>query len=149
MAKGDYSGAETLAFKGRKMLEFRTRLHELRRAWKELRSGATARAGEPKTPLWAYYQPILKALVEAGGSARRSELEPTVRVILGSELQPGDETPMAGGRIRWQVMIQRARKYMVSEGWLEPGTGSRWTITEEGRRMAREGSVQQAKGNRD
>ena len=151
MAKGDYSGAEALAFRGRKMQEFQARVHELRRAWKEIRSGATGGAGEPKTPLWVYYQPILKALVEAGGSARRSELEPAVRVILGSELQPGDETPMAHGRTRWQVMIQRARKHMVSEGWLETGTGSRWRITEEGQRAAKEGSVQprKAKGNHE
>ena len=143
MAKGDYSGAEALAFRGRKMLEFQARVHELRRAWKEIRSGASGSAGEPKTPLWFYYQPILKALVEAGGSAQRSELEPAVRVILGSKLRPSDETLMAGGRTRWQVMIQRARKHMVSEGWLETGRGSRWRITKEGRRVAKEGVVQQ------
>ena len=145
MAKGDYSGAEALALRGRKMLEFQARVNELRRTWREIRRGATGNVAEPKTPLWVYYHPILKALVEAGGSARRSELEPAVRVILGNELQPGDETPMARGRTRWQVMIQRARKYMVNEGWLETGTGSRWRITEEGRRVAKEGNAQQRK----
>ncbi len=145
MAKGDYSGAEELASRGRKMQDFQAKVHELRRAWKEIKSGATGSAGGPKTPLWVYYQPILKALVEAGGSARRSELEPAVRVVLGSELQPGDETPMARGRARWRVMIQRARKHMVSEGWLETGTGSMWKITKEGRRVAKEGVVRQRK----
>ena len=145
MTKGDYSGAEELASKGRQMQEFQVKVHELCRAWKEIRSGATAGSDVPRTPLWVYYQPILTALADAGGSARRSDLEPAVRIALASQLQSSDDTPMAGGKARWQVMIRRARKHMVSEGWLGTGNGPMWRITEEGRRVAKEGGVRQRK----
>ena len=39
MAKGDYTGAEALAAKGRQIQEFQGRIRELRREWKELRTG--------------------------------------------------------------------------------------------------------------
>ena len=64
MAKGDYTGAEALAAKGRQIQEFRGRIRELGREWKELRTGK-ADNGEVRgksTPLWAYYQLILRVL---------------------------------------------------------------------------------------
>ena len=143
MAKGDYTGAEALAAKGRQIQEFRGRIRELRREWKELRTGK-ADNGEVRgksTPLWAYYQSILRALVEAGGAARRTALEPVVRKLLQDTVQPGDDEPLARGQARWQVMIRRARKPMVAEGWLEPGVGPTWRITDSGRRSATNGSA--------
>ena len=141
MAKGDYSGAERLASKGRQIQEFQARVIELRRAWKEIRIGVKGNSDGLGTPLWACYQPILKALAAAGGSARRSDLEAAVRGALGDQFQPSDETLMAGGQARWQVMIRRARKHMVNEGWLETGTGATWKITKEGHRVANEGGA--------
>ena len=48
-------------------------------------------------------------------------------------LQPSDHDPMARGQVRWQVMIRRARKHLVSEGWLDKGRGSLWTTSDAGR----------------
>ena len=80
----------------------------------------------PSTPLWGYYQPSLKALVAVGGSARRAELEPDVHELMADCFQAADEETMARGQTRWQVMIRRARKHLVEEGWIEDRAGP-WT----------------------
>ena len=138
MSKGDYSGAEALASKGLQIQKFRGQLQELTEQWKKIQSSGHRKGDSDgtSTPLWQYFQPILKALVEAGGEAQRSELELLVSQYLEPTMKPGDEDPLARGRIRWQVMVRRARKPMVAEGWLEPGAGKIWRVTEKGRRAA-------------
>ena len=138
MAKGDYSSAEALAAKGREIQEFQAQIEVLQQRWRELRGSGDDGSASTKatTPLWAYYQPILKALAEAGGESRIVDLEPSVERNLGEMLQPSDRVEMSHGRQRWQVMIRRARKHLVTEGWIEDGSGRIWRITESGRRAA-------------
>jgi len=135
MARGDYASAESLAAKGREIQEFQAEVDNLRMRWRGLR-GAGGREKKPTSPLWSYYQPILKALAEAGGEARREELEPDVERIMKGMFQPGDRDVMARGQMRWQRMIRRARKQLIAEGWLE-GSGSAWRITEAGREASK------------
>lgn len=52
----------------------------------------------------------------------------------GVFLLPGDREPRGRGTERWQVMIRRARRHLVAEGWIESGSGEAWRITEAGRR---------------
>ncbi len=139
MTKGDYSTAEGLVAKGRKIQEFRARAEELRKRWRELRGSGVGKGDEAKmrAPLWAYYQPVLAAIVELGGAAKRRELEPFVERIMEGNMQPGDLDVMARGEKRWQRMIRRARKPLVAEGWLEEGPGPIWRITAAGRGAAK------------
>ncbi len=104
MAKGDYSSAEALAAKGREIREFQAQVEVLQQRWRELRGSRSASSDSKKTttPLWAYYQPILKALAEAGGEARAVDLESSVERNLGEMLQPSDRVEMSHGRQRWQ-----------------------------------------------
>ena len=138
MARGDYSSAEALAAKGREIQGFQAQIEGLQQRWRELRGSGSASSGAKKTttPLWAYYQPILKALAEAGGEARAVDLESPVERFLGEMLQPCDRVDMAHGRQRWQVMIRRSRKHLVAEGWIQDASGRLWRITEAGRRAA-------------
>lgn len=55
---------------------------------------------------------------------------------MGPSLLPGDRRAMARGRERWRIMIQRARKQLVAEGWIENRSGLSWRITDAGRRTA-------------
>jgi hypothetical protein len=135
MAKGDYGAAEALAAKGKELREFQLELAALRKRWQEV-SGSGGQAKATSTPLWTYYQPILQGLVQAGGECRRDQLETHVERLIGGSLQPGDRATMARGRERLRVMIRRARRPLVSEGWLEHGTGNFWRITEAGRKAA-------------
>jgi hypothetical protein len=136
MAKGDYATAETLVAKGKEIRLFQAEVEALGKRWREVTRGSKSSSGGTESPLWAYYQPILQALVESGGECRRNELEPLVERLMSAALQPGDRQAMARGRERWRVMIQRARKALVSEGWIEARSGKDWRITDAGRRAA-------------
>jgi hypothetical protein len=132
MAKGDYSIAEALARRARETQAFLSEVEALRARWRGLRAGPIARESKSTTVQWTYYQPILKAISQLGGEATRKELEPAVLSLMVSSLTPADRDVGAGGRERWQTMIQRARRHLISEGWIEDRPGSTWTITEAG-----------------
>jgi hypothetical protein len=137
MGKGDYAGAEDLASKGREIAHFQQQTDALLRAWREV-SGRGSKAEQSTkgemTPLWGYYQPILKAIVAAGGECLRSDIESALDA--GGFPRAADRSLMSGGRERWKVMIRRARKPLRSEGWIEDDAGIHWRITDAGRRAA-------------
>ena len=137
-----------LAAKGREIRQFQLQADELLRAWREV-SGRGPKGGKaPKsetTPLWGYYQPILRAIAAAGGECARSDIEVAFEKFSDGLLQPGDRRVLAGGRERWQVMIRRARKPLKTEGWIAPGAGTTWKITEAGRQTADRASSGPAK----
>lgn len=139
MAKGDYAGAETLAAKGREVRQFQQQSDALLRSWRELSGRGPKGEKTPEvetTPLWGYYQPILRAIVAAGGECGRDDIEAAFDTSSDGFLNLGDHLMMSGGRERWKVMIRRARKPLRTEGWIAPGSGTTWKITEAGRRAA-------------
>ena len=139
MAKGDYVAAEALAAKGREIRQFMQQADELLRTWRGLSGRSAKTAGASKgetTPLWAYYQPILKAIVAQGGECSRDDIEAAFQKSSDGFLRPGDRLLMSGGRERWKVMIRRARKPLKSEGWISQTSGVTWKITEAGRKAA-------------
>lgn len=136
MAKGDYATAERLAGKGKEIRQFQLEIAALSKRWNALSSGRERSHKNLIMPLWSYYQPILQALVQLGGECRRIALEGQLEKSMDRLLQAGDREPMARGRERWRVMVQRARKPLVSEGWIEDRSGPAWRITDTGRRTA-------------
>jgi hypothetical protein len=136
MAKGDYVTAEVLAAKGKEIRQFESEVDELQKRWREV-CGIGGRASKkPITPLWVYFQPILQALASIGGECQRADLEAHVERLMGASLQPGDREGSARGRERWRLMVPRARKPLIAEGWIEDRTGKIWRITDAGRRAA-------------
>jgi hypothetical protein len=148
MAKGDYAGAEALAAKGKEVLHFQDDVAGLLRRWREIQGGGKAATKGPVTPLWQYYQPVLQALVQAGGEARRQGVEPSVERIMSSTLQARDREVLPRGRERWREMVRRTHKPLVAEGWLDKKAGLTWRITEVGRRVAERGTGKEAPGKR-
>jgi hypothetical protein len=136
MIKGDYSGVEALAEKGKEIRQFRSELEALRKRWRELQVGSVSTTKVSVTPLWMYYQPVLQALSRTGGECRRDDLEDRVQHIMASTMLPGDRMKMARGRERWRRMVQKARKPLATEGWIEDRNGPVWRITDTGRRAA-------------
>lgn len=136
MAKGDYATAEALAARGKEIRQFQSEVEALRKRWREVCGGGGRAAKKPTTPLWAYYQPILQGLLQAGGECRRTDLEGHVERLMSASLQPGDCAATARGRERWRTMVRRARKPLMAEGWIEDGIGKLWRITDAGRRAA-------------
>jgi Mrr N-terminal domain len=139
MTKGDYPGGEAMAGKGREVKEFTASVEELGKRWQALcRSGGVGGGAEKskRTPEWAYFQPILRALRDAGGEARAVELERLLERSLVPALMQGDREIVGGGRERWRQMVRRARKHLAAEGWIASGAGPTWRITAAGTKAA-------------
>lgn len=137
MGKGKYEVAEQFIVRGKEIQVFQLELGVLRNKWRALKSGNSAIGKKSEvTPLWQYYQPILKALVELGGKGTREDISPHVEKLMRPNFLPRDTDKMSGGRQRWSIMIRRARKHLTTEGWLEVGGGKNWSITPEGRKAA-------------
>jgi len=136
MIKGDYSAVETLAEKGKEIRQFQSEVEAIRKRWRELQASNISTDKRSVTPLWMYYQPILQALTSIGGECRRDELEEHVQRVMASSMLPADRVTMARGRERWRRMVQKARKPLATEGWIEDRKGPVWRITDAGRRAA-------------
>jgi hypothetical protein len=138
MKRGLYSDAEVMVAKGRELQAFQSEISAVMERWKVVQRLETGEGNNPvaATPLWGFYQPILRALHELGGKASRQELEPVVERSMRSDFLPGDVAVVSGGRQRWQLMVQRARKHLVEEGWIENGGGPQWCLSGEGQRVA-------------
>jgi hypothetical protein len=134
MAKGDYATAQVLAETGKQLRQFQEDVEALRKRWREV-SGRSIAKG-PTTPLWMFFQPVLKALVIAGGECTESEVEEGVERLMASSFLPADRSIKATGREHWRRMVRRARKPMSAEGWIERRSGRLWKITEAGRQTA-------------
>ncbi len=143
MAKGDYAGAEALAAKAKALMLFDDEVAGLLKRWRALQGGGKTGSQGPTTPLWQFYQPVLQALVQVGGAARRQDLEPVVERLMATVLQPGDRELLLRGRERWREMVRRAHKPLVAEGWLDKKAGLTWRITDLGRRAAERGTTKE------
>lgn len=141
MSKGDYTAAAALAATGREIGQCLPESEQLVRRWRAVTGRGSKTSGTPgggTTPLWAYYQPILKAIVSAGGECVRADIEAAFESSAEGLLQPSERRLTSGGRERWKVMIRRARKALKAEGRIQDGAGRAWKIRAAGRRAAQQ-----------
>lgn len=116
-----------------------TEVKALQQRLRTIRGGTGGQAKAAKNQqhaLWEYYLPILKALIAIGGEATRAQIEVKFGELFQGWLQPGDETLMARGQKRWKVMIGRAKKPMLAEGFVEASNVMKWRVTDNGRKAA-------------
>jgi hypothetical protein len=135
LAKGDYQIAEELASYGKKLKQFEESVTVLSEHWRELRDKSERGQTNSLTPLWQFFRPALQAVIECGGECSLKDVELHAGPLLAPLLQPGDRELVHGRRERWKTRLQRAKRPMVAEGWLE-GRLDSWRITESGRRAA-------------
>jgi restriction system protein len=90
-----------------------------------------------RTPEPAFFRPILQALSDLGGSAKRSDVFTVLGQSMRDVLKPIDYQTLlseAGRQLRWQNTAQWAHHLMVKEGLLHPHSPvGIWEITEKGR----------------
>ena len=137
--KGNYDRAEAAMAKGKELVCFRGEILRIEQRWKQVcGSGKTQNESSQDAPLpaWQYYSPIARSLVALGGKASLSDLEAEFLRQMEPHFHVSDRSQMANSRERWQVMIRRARKHMLKEGWLSSGSSKIWEITPAGRRVA-------------
>jgi hypothetical protein len=141
LARGDYAGAQSLINVAQAISAFGNEVLELNSRWREVRStGKGPKKGkDSQTPLWEFYRPILQALVSLDGDATRKEIEGKLEETLASSLKDGDFVTNAHGLPRWKVMVGRARKHMIAEGFVTGDGPLRWKITSKGEQAAKSG----------
>jgi Mrr N-terminal domain len=90
-------------------------------------------------PEGEYAEPILRALIEAGGSAPAKEVTDRVGELLEGRLTEQDRRPNRSGEIRWRNRTAFARLRLVERGLLIRGSRRGvWEISDLGRREARD-----------
>lgn len=154
MGKRDYESAREAIERASQVTAFREKVVVLRKEWEKFTATQARAIAEEilpssskrrnhgrlqkgvRTPEAAYYQPILKAINELGGSAKVSEVLEKVEQSMKKELRQVDYEPFRSGleTPRWRNAAQWARYTLVTEGLLA-STSPRgiWEITEAGR----------------
>jgi restriction system protein len=89
-----------------------------------------------RTPEPAFFRPILQALSDLGGSAKRSDVFDMLEQSMRDVLKPIDYQTLSSEaeQVRWQNSAQWAHNLMVKEGLLQSDSPvGIWEITEKGR----------------
>ncbi|MCY4114089.1 MAG: hypothetical protein OXG33_09150 [Chloroflexi bacterium] len=91
-----------------------------------------------------YMLPILRTLVEAGGSAPAVEAVEAVGRQLRNRLTELDRQPLKSGGMRWRARTQFARLRLADRGLIAKNTPRGiWAITEDGRRFLTDAAEKQ------
>lgn len=96
------------------------------------------------TPVEAYWLPLLQALVELGGRARRDEVVELVGRKMEGTLTPDDHELLPSGiEVRWKNRVAWQRENMKRRGLLRDDSPQGvWEITEAGRQWLQAASSQ-------
>lgn len=150
----DYEHARNAVEQGDKATLFRDKIVDLRKDWEVLMSIPQVREEEEhvsverrntgrlqrgiRTPETAFQQPILKALLELGGSARIGNVLTKVEQSMKGTLKQIDYEPLPStpDQPRWRNTAQWERNTMVRKGLLKSNSPHGvWEISEEGRKV--------------
>jgi hypothetical protein len=83
-----------------------------------------------------YEMPLLRALVDAGGSAASRDIVDAVGRQLDGLLKDIDRETLKSGAVRWENRIQFVRLKLIERGWMEKDTPRGvWAISAEGRKQ--------------
>ena len=92
-----------------------------------------------KTPIEAFWVPVLVVLEEMGGSGSAAEVLNMVGELMAGKLSKFDLDTLKSGQIRWRNTAQWARHRMKEAGLLAADSPhGTWEITERGRAYRRE-----------
>jgi hypothetical protein len=152
----DFRKVDEARAQAEKVTAFRDKVAALRKEWDSI-SGSQAEQDEEtqaerrnlgrlrkglRTPESAYYLPILKALVELGGSAKMQAVLDKVQKAMKPILKDVDHEPLASDpdMPRWSNSAQWARNTMRQEGLLKDDSPhGTWEITDAGRERLKQG----------
>lgn len=85
-----------------------------------------------ETQFWQFFQPVIDALTELGGSGQPSEIKEIIAERLSiSEDEQGEQ--LASGASRFSNKVDWARFYLVKAGLIDSSMRGVWSLTEKGR----------------
>ena len=152
----DFRKVDEARTQAEKVTAFRDKVAALRKEWDTI-SGSEAEEDEEtkaerrnlgrlrkglRTPEAAYYLPILKALIELGGSAKMQAVLDRVYKAMKPALKDVDHEPLASDpdMPRWRNSAQWARNTMRQEGLLKDDSPhGTWEITDAGKDRLKQG----------
>lgn len=139
MERGNYERARDVMGQGEALAAY---IAEVRGVGQKLRSlngrNGEAKQRQERRAQWEYYTPVLRCLMELGGTASRPEIEREFNKSFSTWLKPGDTQLSPKGIARWQTMVGRCRKPLIAEGFIEPAQHRRWQILPAGRKAAKQ-----------
>ena len=144
--RGDHRSARDVLKRAEELKDLNDRIETIRSEWKTLFPGEGNGGGdennnggslEPgvRTPENRYYRPILEALRELGGSARKSEVLERVFQRMKDMLQEVDFEPLAStpGAPRWKNTAAWARNTLKGRGLMRKDSPHGvWEISDSG-----------------
>ena len=152
----DFRKVDEARTQAEKVTAFRDKVAALRKEWVTI-SGSEAEEDEEtkaerrnlgrlrkglRTPEAAYYVPILKALIELGGSAKMQAVLDKVHKAMKPILKDVDHEPLASDpdMPRWRNSAQWARNTMRQEGLIKDNSPhGTWEITPAGKNRVQQG----------
>lgn len=151
--EGDHEKARVVLRRAEKLKNLRDRIDTITNEWKTLFPGAgNDKGGQTtngdrletgvRTPEERYYRPILEALRELGGSARKSEVLERVLQRMKDMLRDVDFEPLAStpGAPRWKNTASWARNSLKERGLMRKGSPHGvWEISDSGRQFLNQG----------
>jgi restriction system protein len=155
---GDYACTQEALSRAGHLTGYREKVVSLRKEWESLFAQDLANDDEvtrsdrrnfgrlqrgARTPEESFYQPILRVIANAGGSARITDVLAEVGRIMKPVLKSVDYEPLPSdpNATRWSNTAQWARNSMVKEGLLRNDSPRGiWEITDEGRKALQQGS---------
>ncbi|MGI6460145.1 MAG: winged helix-turn-helix domain-containing protein [Candidatus Hydrogenedentales bacterium] len=147
----DYDKAKEALERAAQVSGFRDKADDLRQEWETLFSSDADEVGTEahserrnlgrlrrglRTREEAYYQPILNAILQLGGSAQMSDVLEQVHAAMKNTLQDVDFDPLASDpdMPRWRNAAQWARNSMVKKGLMKSNSRRGiWEISDKGR----------------
>lgn len=84
-----------------------------------------------------YFEPIIVALKELGGSGTPQQVRNRVAAILGVSGKELSETLGDGKKLRYNTNVAFARQYLVWHGYLSNSERGKWALTEAGKAVQR------------
>jgi restriction system protein len=155
----DYYSALDALDRANQITAFRDKVVSLRKEWETLAAAQGANEREEinhaerrnlgrlqrgvRTPEAAFYQPILKALVGLGGSAKIGDVLARLEPMMKEVLTDVDYEPLSYDTemLRWRNTAQWVRYSMVKEGLLKSNSPRGiWEITDVGRKAVQKES---------
>lgn|SRR3990172_8229007 len=145
---GNYAGSEKLIDQAKALEELQKQIGHVQQQWKKLLPQPTLPGITPvgqrntvpvtvgvKTHEKYFYLPILKALVELGGSGPTKTVIDRVGEMLADRLNDYDKQVLTNGHsIRWRSTTAFVRLKLVQEGLMSKGSPEgKWEISKEGR----------------
>jgi len=158
MEEKRYAQARDIITKAESVIAFQEKVRALREEWLKLDVPATRKKAKKKKPIKrtitevlepglrtpndAFHLPILKALVQLGGSGRVQEVLKIIEEMMADQLNKYDYQPIPSNAkvIRWENNAQWARVKLVEQGYMASDSPRGiWEITDAGRDRVSQG----------